>query len=41
MQNMKIGVKLIGGFIIVAVFAAIVPTWITLNSNPVEIIRSE
>ena len=33
--------KIIGLILGSAVFAAIVPTWITLNSNPVEIIRGE
>ena len=33
--------KIIGIILVSAVFAAVVPTWITLNSNPVEIIRSE
>jgi putative ABC transport system permease protein len=33
--------KIVGLILGSAVFAAIVPTWITLNSNPVEIIRGE
>ena len=33
--------KIVGMILGSAIFAAIVPTWITLNSNPVEIIRSE
>ena len=33
--------KIIGIILVSAIFAAVVPTWITLNSNPVEIIRSE
>lgn len=33
--------KIIGIILGSAIFAAVVPTWITLNSNPVEIIRSE
>lgn len=33
--------KIIGLILGSAVFAAVVPTWITLNSNPVEIIRGE
>jgi putative ABC transport system permease protein len=33
--------KIVGLILGSAIFAAIVPTWITLNSNPVEIIRSE
>lgn len=33
--------KIIGVILASAIFAALVPTWITLNSNPVEIIRSE
>ena len=33
--------KIVGMILGSAIFAAIVPTWITLNSNPVEIIRGE
>ena len=33
--------KIIGLILGSAIFAAIIPTWITLNSNPVEIIRGE
>ncbi len=33
--------KIVGMILGSAVFAAIVPTWITLNSNPVEVIRGE
>lgn len=34
-------IKIVGIMLGSAIFAAIVPTWMTLNSNPVEIIRSE
>jgi len=33
--------KIVGLILGSAIFAAIVPTWITLNSNPVEVIRGE
>lgn len=33
--------KIVGIVLGSAIFAAIVPTWITLNSNPVEVIRGE
>jgi putative ABC transport system permease protein len=33
--------KIVGLLLASALFAALVPAWITLNSNPVEVIRSE
>ena len=34
-------VKIVGMLLAGALFAGLVPAWITLNSNPVEVIRSE
>ena len=33
--------KIVGMLLTGALFAGLVPAWITLNSNPVEVIRSE
>ena len=33
--------KIVATVLGIAVFAAIVPTWVTLNSNPIEVIRGE